>query len=323
MKFSILIPAYNAEKYIVDCINSIKRQTFKDWECIIIDDGSVDNTYNIVLDNVLDDKRFIIKKQLNQGVAKTRNELLKIAKGEYIVWVDADDLIKENMLCDIAKEMILHKADIYFFDYEIIYNKYNKKIQLFTESKFMSSKEFVKELAEEFNMYSFLWNKVIKRNLYKEIVFKNVKMLEDYEILPKIVVVSQEIFYINKIFYSYIQHSKSITHNINKEVLKENCEIIKQRESFILECYPELNEAVVIGRVYRALMYLLNDEIKSNTFTKKCIREIRKNLKTFLSSKINIKLKICALCCSYGYENVILIKKIRNIRDFCKNSWCN
>lgn len=127
MKFSILIPAYNAEKYIVDCINSIKRQTFKDWECIIIDDGSVDNTYNIVLDNIRDNKRFIIKKQLNQGVSKTRNELLKIAKGEYIVWIDADDLIKENMLCDIAKEIILHKADIYFFDYEIIYNKYNKK----------------------------------------------------------------------------------------------------------------------------------------------------------------------------------------------------
>ena len=60
MLFSILIPAYNAEKYIINCINSIKKQTFEDWECIIIDDGSKDNTYNIIVKNVINDKRFIV-----------------------------------------------------------------------------------------------------------------------------------------------------------------------------------------------------------------------------------------------------------------------
>lgn len=319
MIFSILIPAYNAKRYIVNCINSIKDQSFEDWECIIIDDGSIDNTYNIILDNVIGDKRFIVKQQLNQGIAKTRNELLKIAHGEYIVWVDADDSIKEDMLSYMAKEIILHKADIYFFNYEIIYNKHKKKIQLFKKSKFISSKEFLKELAEEFNMYSFLWNKVIKRDLYKENIFKNIQMLEDYEILPKIIIKSQKNFYIDKIFYNYNQNSKSITHNVNKEILKENSEIIKQRENFILECYPELIKSVVIGRVYRALVYLLNNEVKKDKLTKKYIITIRKNLKSFICySKINSKLKICALCCFLGYQGIILMKKIKNINKLVK-----
>lgn len=89
---SIIIPAYNAEKYILETINSVINQTFKDWELIIIDDGSTDKTANIVKEFCENDKRINYYYQKNSGVSVARNFGMSKAKGEYIAFLDADDI---------------------------------------------------------------------------------------------------------------------------------------------------------------------------------------------------------------------------------------
>lgn len=90
-KVSIIIPIYNVEKYLSQCLESIANQTLKDIEIICIDDGSTDNSLNILNEYKNKDKRFVILTQHNEGAANARTKGMKIAKGEYIGFVDSDD----------------------------------------------------------------------------------------------------------------------------------------------------------------------------------------------------------------------------------------
>lgn len=95
---SILIPAYNSECYIIATIDSLITQTYSNFECLILDDGSKDNTYNVIKEKIVGDTRFKLFKQENQGVIISRNRLLKKASGDYIALLDADDLCREDRL---------------------------------------------------------------------------------------------------------------------------------------------------------------------------------------------------------------------------------
>ncbi len=102
-KVSIIIPCYNAAKYLTETINSVKQQTFTNWECILINDGSSDNSDIIALESIKDDKRFKYIFQENTGVCIARNNAIRATVGEYILCLDADDLISENFLEETVK----------------------------------------------------------------------------------------------------------------------------------------------------------------------------------------------------------------------------
>ena len=97
-KISIVVPVYNCEQYIKKCIKSILNQTFKEFELILIDDESQDQSGEICEEYAKLDKRIIVIHQKNQGVSKTREKGLKIAKSKYVTFIDSDDYIKEDYL---------------------------------------------------------------------------------------------------------------------------------------------------------------------------------------------------------------------------------
>lgn len=96
-KISIIIPVYNAEKYLYDCLDSLINQTLKNTEIICIDDGSTDNSYEILCEYAAKDNRFIILQQENKGAGAARNKGMEIAKGEFLAFLDADDFL--NTIC--------------------------------------------------------------------------------------------------------------------------------------------------------------------------------------------------------------------------------
>lgn len=95
---SIIVPIYNAEKYISRCIESILQQTYKEWELILVDDGSKDNSYNICKEYVANYKNIAVIKQKNNGANKARQQGWLQAKGEWVTFIDSDDYIPENAL---------------------------------------------------------------------------------------------------------------------------------------------------------------------------------------------------------------------------------
>ena len=109
---SILMPVYNAEKYLNETIDTIKNQSFSNWELIIVDDGSIDNSKEICTKLMNDDKRIKYIFQENLGVSHTRNVALENAQGKYIVFVDSDDLIHEDYLKILINSIEKNNSDI-------------------------------------------------------------------------------------------------------------------------------------------------------------------------------------------------------------------
>ena len=115
MLFSIIIPAYNAEKYLPDCLDSVNRQTFRDFETIIVDDGSTDATGLIADGYVSTTKNALVLHGENQGPLLARRKGLKSCHGEYVVLLDADDALKENALEKLKESIDSSNADIVSF----------------------------------------------------------------------------------------------------------------------------------------------------------------------------------------------------------------
>lgn len=117
--FSIIIPVYNCEKYITECLKGIFAQTFCDYEAIIVDDGSSDASVAIVREMVKDKPNFQIVLNRHGGVCKARNTGLELASGEYICFIDADDIVYEDYLSSLADAVTTHSSDVAYF-----YTKY-------------------------------------------------------------------------------------------------------------------------------------------------------------------------------------------------------
>lgn len=115
--FSIIIPLYNSENYIEKTLDSITKQTFNDFEVIIINDGSTDNGDTICEKYCSSDQRFKIFNQSNQGVSTARNRGIKLAKGKYIVFIDADDFIETKYLETLQKEQFKHPDSFVVLDF--------------------------------------------------------------------------------------------------------------------------------------------------------------------------------------------------------------
>lgn len=265
MLFSILIPVYNSALYIEQCIKSIKNQSYKNFECIIVNDGSTDNSLDLINDIIENDARFTVISQSNKGISDTRNKLLEMSNGEYIVWVDSDDFVDMDLLYTLWEKISCSGDDAYSFNYTCFGSPSSKlkTIELFKKMDILTSKDILKHLAKE-------------------------------------VKINRMVFIDNNLYF-YRQNSNSITHNVNVEIISENNITIAKREQMILEAYPDLLTAVKIGRAYRALSYLtfLRKICDDYEIKQKEQKNLRKYLYLFLLDEdINIKKKLAALLLS-------------------------
>lgn len=116
MKISVVIPIYNAEKFLHRCLDSVINQTYPDWEVLAIDDGSKDNSYSILLDYASHDGRFTVSSHVNRGSGYTRNFAIRLATGDYIVFLDADDYLDVEYFKDLAACVEANNPDVVFVD---------------------------------------------------------------------------------------------------------------------------------------------------------------------------------------------------------------
>lgn len=127
-KVSIIIPCYNQAEFLSDTIDCLLAQDLKDWECIIVDDGSTDNSYQIACNYKEKDLRFKVYKQPNSGSATARNRGLQEATGKFIQFLDADDIIEHNKLCEQVEFMLDNHLDVSYCNYKRLTLKDGKTI---------------------------------------------------------------------------------------------------------------------------------------------------------------------------------------------------
>ena len=214
-KISIIVPIYNVEKYLTNCIDSILNQTFKDFELILVNDGSTDNSLEICKHyKDIDDRICIIDKK-NGGASSARNAGLDIAKGEYIGFVDSDDYIHPQMYELLYNQIIKNKADISMCEFKRV-SQFNKKelsdkVILNQEVEILNNKEAVVKLEEYGSVtYVVAWNKLYKKSLFNNIKFKEGIIHEDEYIIHRLLYQVNKLVYIKKELYFYLQREGSI-----------------------------------------------------------------------------------------------------------------
>ncbi len=180
-KISVIVPIYNAEAYLNRCLDSIINQTYSDLEIILINDGSTDNSLDICLEYASKDKRIVVYNQTNKGISKTRNKGIELATGDYIGFVDSDDIISPRMYETLYNLMTDEKCLIAGCQY----TKFTSSCNFKEDKNYISyTKEeaLKKNLNEEIS--NFLWDKLIKEELFNDFKLKEAEsipsLLDEY-----------------------------------------------------------------------------------------------------------------------------------------------
>lgn len=220
--FSIIVPVYNVEQYLKQCLDSIVKQTFEDFEVICINDGSTDNSFNILKEYARKDNRFKLISQENQGQGIARNKGIDIATGKYLLFVDPDDWIEANTLELIYKRAEKCQANVLQFDYDIYNN--SKKTHKYKNFYQIAKRKFGYNL-KKYDYYN--WQ-IFKKNMFREIGFavwnkayltsyikkNNIrfapsKIGEDHIFTIKSVILTHKVHYLNSMLYHYRNRENS------------------------------------------------------------------------------------------------------------------
>lgn len=262
-KISVIVPIYKVENYINKCIDSILNQTYKNIEVILVDDGSPDGCGEIADSYELKDFRVKSVHKENGGLSDARNYGMKYATGKYVVFVDSDDWIKEEMIETLVGLVIELKADIvqsgfyYAYDQYLLYDdRYYKEdmdpIQL-------NRDELMRELVINEKVKNFAWGKIYKIGLIKDIPFKKGVLFEDVFWAHNVMNRVSKYVICHKPMYYYLQRNDSIvsTYTVrNLDIIRG----MKERHKFIEENYEELtNESYrILTKTILLHYYLLN-----------------------------------------------------------------
>lgn len=210
MLISVIIPAYNASKTIYKTLDSLLEQTRSDFEVLIIDDGSVDNTYDVCT-AYTKEKNFKVIKHKNKGVSAARNLGINNANGDYLLFMDADDFISKSAINEIYKHLEeKNDSDIVFFNYCI--KNQNEEIPVSYLGELVKDKIITNIMKGD--VRGFVWNKVFRKSfIQKNNLFfsENLKYCEDEEFLLDSIWLSNKISYLNAHLYYYVQHENSFT----------------------------------------------------------------------------------------------------------------
>lgn len=219
MKYSIIVPAYNTEKYIDKCLKSIFSNTYKNFEVIIVNDGSIDKTEDIINKYIKKYDNIIYIKQKNMGLSLARNNGVKKATGDYLLFIDSDDYVEKNLLENINKD--IDDLDVLRYQLNMVFND---KIIPYGEKEFNVTNgidSFEKIVRYKFIEMAALY--VINRKYYLDnnFMFEKDVYHEDYGLLPLVIATAKKVKSINYLGYNYVQRDGSIMSSNDTEKMKK------------------------------------------------------------------------------------------------------
>lgn len=261
---------YNAEKYIEECINSIKRQKYSNFEVIIVNDGSTDNSLEICRNIIDNDDRFIIISQKNAGVSNARNKALNYVTGQYIWFIDADDYIEDNSLIDLEKN--LGNYDVIAFGYKYIYENCKQDMIFSFKEENIDNNKIFEYMMKNHIFIGALWNKVYKFERIKEIKFDtNFSIAEDLLYQYNILEYCENANVINKVLYNYRVSENNATNSSDAKKWLQFVEVSKH--IFDTSSYDRKNSIIKYMNSNFEVISKLKKNTEEYNFCKKNINE--------------------------------------------------
>ena len=235
---SIICPIYNMEASLRKCIDSIRLQTFNNFELILIDDGSTDHCGLICDEYAHIDSRIIVIHKINAGVSAARQTGLATAKGEYTIHIDPDDWVEPEMLEILYREAREGDYDFIIADFFV-----NSEDKQFYKSQKPSALDHVSVLHDVFKgFHANCWNKLIRRSCYFKFGVQfpaNLSLREDFCVIVQLLLHPLKIAYVNQAFYHYEQTPNSISRTINNKMYEDQMMVIENIASYLNGQFPE------------------------------------------------------------------------------------
>ena len=301
---SVIVPVYNAEKYIRHCLDSICSQTYSDLEIVLVNDGSKDNSLSILQEYAEKDSRIHVIDQENRGVASARNTGLQNAHGEYILYVDADDWIEADMV-----ERLLSytpKEDIVFCGSDSANSDSDVKKVAAVETEEWDHDRQLLEFMKHKRMTGMLWNKLIRRRLTEGISFnEKTGYGEDAEFLWQVLKNSNSMLATNEILYHHILDSDSISGHAFSEKKYSAIPMWEKINEDVVKHYPHLI-SLAQERLMCAAVFSMYEAKQAHYQNKEHIAHMRKITRNYIFSflrakNISLKFKLYAIAVCLGY----------------------
>lgn len=286
-EISVIVPVYKVEPYIHKCVDSILTQTFTDYELILVDDGSPDTCGNICDEYAQKDARIHVIHKENGGLSDARNAGMKIACGEYVIFIDSDDYIDADMLSYLYENLKKADADMATCGiYEVYADRIEKQEE---EPDFVcSGEEAFRCILRGHTIRGEIWNKLIKRSCISDLEFPKGKLYEDIFYTVDMMQRIKKVAVGTKPKYYYLHRSDSITGKAYRPKLFDIIEGYTKNYQVVQHAFPKLEEEAECLWIWSRFIVLDKMLLEENyrsidrfeelvTFIKQHFRRIMKN----------------------------------------------
>lgn len=318
MKFSIIVPVYNVEKYVIKCLESIQHQIYENYEVIIVNDGSLDNSEKIIKRFIKNNSKFKYYKKENGGLSDARNYGVQFAVGDYLLFIDSDDYINSELLEKLASILQKKNYDIIRYEAKIVnengeFLSFPNMPKVTTEDKYSILKAIIEQhcMVEPSWLYAYnlkFWNK-------HHFQFEIGKIHEDYGLTPIILSKAENLGLTNYAGYNYVQRDNSIMKQVNYDKIKKR--VNDTKELFLLHrtnIAPNNKEnKLLLGFSAEILIYKVGELYDHDQ--QEMIQFIKKNNVIDQIYAYNFKRKIKKIYLKFFLKNYI--KKLN--QEFYKN----
>ena len=316
---SIIIPVYNAEKYLHKCLDSILKQTYTNYEVIIINDGSHDKSLQVIEEYKTKFLKFKYLEQKNQGASVARNLGVNHAQGKYLLFIDADDYIEENALlslCTVADEQ---SSDLVVFGHNKIYIEENNRVEKYIfniDGSGSYSNEVVLNMVLNFEIKGYICDKMFQVDLWKKLnlFFEYGRYVEDWYPIVQYIMHSSKVSIINEPIYNYVQHSNSSIHTQGIKVIKDYNYAVTNIYNLVQNHCSWVNKDNLIKFKLMTTNEIIHEYYKINSINKKNIYSsfqlenlgFNFNIKeVILCKSLQIKNKFSLICWKLKFYHII------------------
>lgn len=300
---SLIVPAYNIETYLPACLDSCLAQDFQDYEIILVDDGSTDQTPRICDDYAQKSDRITVIHQKNAGLSAARNTGIARAKGKYLAFVDGDDLVSPDFLSKLFEVANSTRAEIVICDFLDFSNRLPslEQEELSLPKTASGTAATIRLLVGQENYDVVTWNKLYARELFETIKFPVGELHEDNLVTYKLLASAKKVAYLDSKLYYYRRREGSI---MSEQDLFSR---LKQKERAAKEAVvyfknsPDLKQAAEISLLLSKFAYLDNlaaGRLNDKALWQKTVKEIKSHrykANPYLTKKLKLYLRLLRL----------------------------
>ena len=348
-KVSIIIPVYNTEKYIKECLDSILNQTLKEIEIIAVNDGSVDDTLVILKEYEKEHEQIVVIDQLNSGQSAARNKALQIATGKYVYFMDSDDLVSTQMLEELFNKSEKENLDvIYFSGTSFFENRELEKAHASFKNSYLRKGQYLQAVSgpqlfvqlkanKDYSMSPCL--QMIRREhlLQNKITFCEGIIHEDNCFSFMLIMKAERAFCVNDIyFYRRVREESVMTKELSHKNLRgyfvclmEEMEFVKQLETNDLEVMEKIAETLWLLNFHVQDVYNKISEEEKEKFIQNCTAYERYFFEAIIRKHIETKLNLSKMVNTLKKENKELKKAVKRaaqqpphpMKEMVKKPW--